>query len=583
MNELSLLTKAIVRERKDIAIAIVCGFVAGIAGVGLFAASGYMISQTVFAPPLYTLIVLTSLVKILGLVRAAARYAERLYTHRATFSVLGRLRAAVFAKLVPLSSETMGRARSGDLLARVVGDVESLQHYFLRVLYPPILIVMVFLATVLFTSAFSLWVACMLVLGMFVTAFIVPAIVRLGQRGSYERVRLHRADFSTEAAEMLYGFRELKLYGKLIGRSDRLRQLSEGLTEEQQTAGRHLLRGQAMHLFVYYLVTWAVLVMGGWLMMEGRLAGVYLAMLLLAAMTVFEDAGAMAVLPAYKQESEHAAKRLAEIVRTADLQPQQPSAQLVGEQAAAVELRGVSFLYADEWRPALREVDLSIPAGTKTAIVGASGSGKTTILELLLKLHTPSAGQVRLNGIPVEELDAASIWRSSNVVMQRSHFFRGTVRDNLLLDEADSRSDEQLTSMLARVQLAGKTLDDPVYEKGENLSAGERQRLALARAMLKGGRFWLLDEPTSSLDAVTEQRLFHELFAQASGDTMLLISHRLTGLSQMDHIIVMDRGRVAESGTYSELMALQGAFYEMNRLEQQLLNETGSSGDGTLR
>ncbi|MBU5445006.1 thiol reductant ABC exporter subunit CydC [Paenibacillus sp. MSJ-34] len=575
MNELAIFTKAMIQERKDIALAIIAGFIAGIAGVILFAASGYMISQTVFAPPLYTLIVLTSLVKILGLLRAASRYAERLYSHRATFSLLSRLRTSFFAKLVPLTPGIFGKKRSGELLARIVGDVESLQHYFLRVAYPPVIVVMVFLATVLFTSAFSFWMACLFVLGMLATAFVVPGLVLLGQRRIQGRVRRQRAAFSTEVTEMLYGFRDLKVYGQLNKREQQLQHASAALAAEQQAAARHLLRGQSLHAFVTFLISWGVLVLGAYLLMEGSLAGVFLAMLVMASLTVFEEAAAMAVLPAYKQESEHAAKRLAETVHAADRQPPQPSGDLSVKQGVSIELCGLSFQYEDEWRPALRDISLKLPAGSKTAIVGPSGSGKTTVVELLLKLRTPTDGHIRFNDVSIMELDDAGIWQASNVVLQRSHFFRGTIRDNLLLNE-EHHSDDELSAVLDKVQLPNKSLHDTVYEKGENLSDGEKQRLALARAMLRKGRLWLLDEPTSSLDYVTEQRVFRHLLAQAEGDTLLLICHRLTGLEEMDRILVMDQGRIVEAGSYSELMEQKGYFYEMKQIELQMIGEAGS-------
>lgn len=574
MNELAILTKAMIQERKDIAIAIIGGFMAGIAGVCLFAASGYLISQTVFAPPLYTLIVLTSLVKILGLLRAASRYAERLYSHRATFSLLSRLRTSFFAKLVPLTPGILGKKRSGELLARIVGDVESLQHYFLRVAYPPVIVVMVFLATVLFTSAFSFWIACLFVLGMLATAFVVPALVLLGQRRIYGRVRQERAALSAEVTELLYGFRDLKVYGQMNKREQQLQRTSAALAAEQQAAARHLLRGQSLHVFVTYLISWGVLILGAYLIMDGSLAGVFLAMLVMASLTVFEEAAPMATLPAYKLDSEHAAKRLAETVLAADRQPPQPSGVLSVEKAVSIELSGVSFQYEDEWRPALKDISLDLPPGSKTAIVGPSGSGKTTLIELLLKLRTPTEGQIRLNDLSIKELDEASIWQASKVVLQHSHFFRGTVRDNLLLNE-EHHSDEALSVMLDKVQLPNKSLDDMVYEKGENLSDGEKQRLALARAMLREGRLWLLDEPTSSLDYVTEQRVFRHLLAQAVNDTLLLICHRLTGLEEMDRILVMDQGRVIEAGTYLELMEKQGYFYEMKQIELQMIGEDG--------
>lgn len=572
MNELTLLAKAMIRERKDIVLSVIGGFIAGIAGVILFSASGYLIAQTVFAPPLYTLIVLTSLVKILGLVRAASRYGERLYSHRATFSVLSRLRTSFFGRLIPVAPGILNQKRSGDLLARIVGDVESLQHYFLRVVYPPIVTVMVFLATVLFASAFSVWISGLLVLGMLAAAFIVPGIVLIGQRKIRGRVRETRAALSTDVAEVLYGFRDLKVYGQLKERENQLQQASAALAAEQQRAADHLLLGQSLHAFVTFFVSWGVLALGAYLIRDGQLAGVFLAMLMMTSLTVFEEAAAMATLPLYKQDSEHAAQRLAETVPISDVQPSEPGGVLSADYGVSIELSGVTFQYEGEWRPALGGVSLVISPGSRTAIVGPSGSGKSTLLDLLLKLRAPSEGVIRLNGRPVEEMDEASIWRTANVVLQHNHFFRGTIRDNLLLDGGEY-ADEELTAALAKVQLANVSLIDPVYEKGENLSDGEKQRLALARAMLHKGRLWLLDEPTSSLDYVTEQLVLKHLFEQAAGDTLLLICHRLTGLEEMDRIVVMDAGRVIESGSYAELMEQKGYFYEMKQIERQMFDD----------
>lgn len=572
MNELAVLSKAMIQERKDILLSILGGFIAGIAGVALFSASGYVVSQTVFAPPLYTLIVLTSMVKLLGLLRAGSRYGERLYSHRATFSMLSRLRTSFFDKLIPLTPGILNRNRSGDLLARIVGDVESLQNYFLRVAYPPIIVVMVFLATVLFTSAFSLWIALLFVAGMLAVAFVVPGIVLLGQRKIHGRVRDQRAQLSTEVTEVLYGFRDLKVYGQLAQREQQLQKASTALAAEQQRASGNLLRGQSMHALVTFLVSWGVLALGAYLIMDGALAGVFLAMLVLASLTVFEEAAAMAVLPAYKEDSEHAAKRLTETVQPAEEQSLQPEGTLSLDQAVSVELSGVTFQYEGEWRPALKDISLHIVPGSKTAIVGPSGSGKSTIIELLLKLRTPTAGDIQLKGVSVTELDEKSIWESANVVLQQSHFFRGTIRDNLLLGE-EEHADDQLLDVLAKVQLADKSLTDMVYEKGENLSDGEKQRLALARALLRKGRLWLLDEPTSSMDYVTEQHVLKNLFAQAAQDTLILIGHRLNGLEEMDQIVVMDQGKIVETGSYSELMEHKGYFYEMKQIERQMIGE----------
>lgn len=202
---------------------------------------------------------------------------------------------------------------------------------------------MVFLSTVLFTSAFSFWIAGLFVLGMLTTAVVVPGIVLLGQRSIQDRVRQQRAALSTEVTEMLYGFRDLKVYGQLTEREHKLQHASATLGTEQERAAGHLLMGQSLHALVTFLVSWSVLALGAYLIQEGELAGVFIAMLVMTSLTVFEEAAAMATLPVYKQDSEHAARRLTDTVQTAQLQISQPSGTLSAHQAVSIELSHVTF------------------------------------------------------------------------------------------------------------------------------------------------------------------------------------------------------------------------------------------------
>jgi ATP-binding cassette subfamily C protein CydC len=156
------------------------------------------------------------------------------------------------------------------------------------------------------------------------------------------------------------------------------------------------------------------------------------------------------------------------------------------------------------------------------------------------------------------------------VILQENHFFYGTIKENLLIAR-ESATDKEMEEVLVKVQLDGFLLDQAVFEKGENLSGGEKQKLAIARALLKGSHIWLLDEPTSSMDALTEQSMYIHLFNKAKNDTLILVSHRLTGLEQMDQIIVMDQGMVVESGSFTELMEKRGYFYGLKQIEKSVL------------
>ncbi|MFC2947440.1 thiol reductant ABC exporter subunit CydC [Virgibacillus sediminis] len=570
MKELRKVTRLMFMEKKDILISIVAGFIAGIAAVGLFSASGYLISKAALAPPLYALIVLTSTVKLLGFVRAIARYAERYFSHRATFTILSNLRVDFFQRLEPLAPGIFQKYRSGDLLSRIVGDVESLQNYFLRVFYPPIVLVMVFIATILFTAYFSVYIALVLLAGLILTLFVIPAVFTIRQEKINQDVRAERGGLSTEVTELLYGLRDLKVNQKLEKKEHELQQSSLSYIKEQENEGINRIYNQSVNTFVSLLVSWVVLGLGAYLVTEEQLNGIFLAMLVMISLTVFEDSGPMAVFPIHLQDSRRAANRLYSVVGEAREDIEAPSLELSANEPPGIRMNQVSFKFPGEWRKSVDEVTLTLEPGSKTAIVGPSGSGKSTILQLLLKMATPHQGEIQLDGMYIDQIRQESIWHNARVVLQENHLFYGTIRDNLRL-AGDDLSDDQLEQALEKVKLSHFSLDAHVFEKGENLSGGEKQRLAIARSMLKGGHFWLLDEPTSSVDALTEKHIHEKIFEQAGQDTIVLVSHRLAGLEKMDQIIVMESGKVIESGTFDELMTRQGYFYQMKEIEKDLL------------
>lgn len=571
MKDLAIVIKLMMVEKKDVFLSILLGFTAGIAAVGLFASSGYLISKAALMPPIYALTVMIALLKLFGFARALSRYGERYFSHRATFTILSNLRVSFYEKLEPLAPGIFQKYRSGDLLSRIVGDVESLQNFFLRVFYPPIVLVMVFLSTIFFFSFYSVYIALVIFLGLLLTGFVVPAIFAWKQRKILSRVREERGELSTEVTELLYGFRDLKIYQKLTGKEEQLVKAADSYLKEQEREGVQSMFNQSVNSFASLFVSWMVLALGAFLVVEGDLNGLFLAMLVMISLTVFENATPMAVFPNHLEDSRRAATRLYSVVREENkANSDEPVETLPIGEALDVELEKVSFTFPDEQRVTLNEINLRLPAGSKTAIVGPSGSGKSTVLQLLLKIQEADTGSVRMGGIPVSQVVQENLWENTNVVLQENHFFYGSIRDNLML-AGEELEDSLLLSALAKVRLDHFSLDDRVLEKGENLSGGEKQRLAIARAMLKGGRLWLLDEPTSSVDVLTEKMIFDHLFEQAKEDTLVLVSHRLTGLEKMDQIIVMEQGWIVETGSFVELMERKGYFYEMKQIEKSVL------------
>ncbi|MCT4779206.1 amino acid ABC transporter ATP-binding/permease protein, partial [Exiguobacterium antarcticum] len=467
-------------------------------------------------------------------------------------------------RLEPLAPGIFAKYRSGDLLARIVGDVESLQNTFLRVVYPPIILVLVFLCTIFFVSFFSLSVALVLVIGLLLTGFVIPGWFAYREQRFARSVRARRGELSTEVTELFQGYRDLKIYQQLGNKEAELNAVAARYVAEEKRNGLHAVSNLAWNTLATLIISWIVLGLGAYLVADGQLDGVFLALLVMTSLTVFENAAPMAILPGFFEDSRHAARRLDDVVE-ATAEPEYRSFELT----RAPELRAeqVTFAFPDQERPVLRDVSVTFPAGSKTAIVGASGSGKSTLLQLLLRMY-PADG-IRIEGTPGQEIDPEAVWRQSNVVLQQNHFFYGTIRDNLQLASSEA-TDDQMIEALNQVGLSLLALDDRVLEKGENLSGGEKQRLAIARIFLRQAPLYLLDEPTSSVDALTEQTILQHLFARATDATLLLVSHRLAGLEKMDQIVVMEQGQVVEVGTYADLMARQGAFYALKQVEQSV-------------
>lgn len=561
---MKLLINLILEERKEALLAVGLGAVSGLTAVALFAQSGYMISKAALSPPFYTILILTAFLKLFGAVKSSSKYFERLISHRVTFSALSRIRQYFFERLDPLVPQVFTKYRSGDLLTRFVGDVEVLQNFFLRVLYPPLVTSLVFLATVFFTVFFSVWLALALVSGFILVAVVVPAAsARSLQKHNVLSKRSHLA---SESVEYLNGYRDLLLHNQLDEQRQRLEVAQQTYIEEQVAVGKTQLWSQTLNATVASLTALVMLGIGAYLVSAGQLNGLFLAMLTLVALTSFETAVPLAGLPGHLHESRQALDRLT-------TQMDQPLPALDEELAPAprysLSLSDVSYQYPGAIRPTLDSIKFHIPAGEKWAIVGASGSGKSTLLQLLAAMAYPTSGEVLFNDQATDRLIPETVWKQLGVQLQGSHFFYGTIRDNLLIANPDA-SDEELIHALEQAQFTSE-LDAAVFERGDNLSGGEKQRLALARLFLLEVPVWLLDEPFTSLDYVTEHRLLNALQHHTQKGTVVLVSHKLSGLETMDGIIVMDHGKILESGSFTQLLENKAAFYEMYQIEKSLI------------
>ncbi|WNF37532.1 thiol reductant ABC exporter subunit CydC [Bacillaceae bacterium IKA-2] len=572
MKELVALTKVMAAEKKAIMLSILLGFIASISSVGLLGTGGYLISQAALYPPLYTLTMTIVFVRFFGLSRAASRYAERYFSHKATFTILGKLRVYFYDKIEPLAPALFATYRSGDLLSRVVADVDRLQFFFLRVFYPPLVMVVVFITTGLIIYTYSLGMALVLFGGFLVVGFIIPFIFTFLTGNIGYQLRANRSQLSVVITEYLFGFTDLRTNQRLKTKQAEIETISDQLIADQEKDGILACKGEGVSLFAAYLTAWVALLAGVIYVVSGQLNGVYLAMLVLVTLTVFESATPMAAIPGHVEESKVAARRLFQLTNDQGIERKFLAPDLVDFKKVIkpenISFRDVSFTYPNVARKALSNISLEIKPKSKIAIVGASGSGKSSLIQLLLKFYSEYEGEVTLADRTLADYSEEEARTYFGVILQGNHFFNDTVRANLLISNPEA-TEQELKNVLADVSLSQLCLNTIMSEKGLSLSGGERQRLAIARMILKDAPIQLLDEPTTGLDSITEQEVLSVLWSKFEGKTVVYITHRLVGLEKMEKIVVLDKGRIIETGSYEDLMKNEGHFYELKQIEKE--------------
>lgn len=548
------LLQMIWHDKKDVLLAMIAGTISGLTAVALFAQSGFLISKAALMPPFYIILILTAFLKLFGVAKSASKYAERFISHRVTFRFLSAVRMRFFKQLVP-QSNLLNAYKSGDLLNRITSDVDLLQHFFLRVVYPPFIALFVFITTILFTVWFSPWIALLLMIGLIMTSTVVPFIFIHKKRMTAVVVK---KDFTNEVTEYLYGYRDLQLHHQLADKELSLQKLSN---EYAKLKKREITHEQSAHFWnqlISLLTAFFIVGAGAYFVSVGALDGLYLAMLVLISLTVFESAVPLAMLPSHYKNAKEATERLDEISVTPVALDYMP---LQCNKPINFTFNDVSYYYPKTLHSAVLNVNFVINAGEKVAIVGPSGSGKSTLFQLLIKELQPKSGEICMNEQSMHLVNEQELWEQMSIHLQHNHFFSGSIKDNLLIANPTA-TDDELQQVLDQVMIT-KPLTANVYEKGGNLSGGEKQRLAFARVLLKNSAIWLLDEPFTSIDAQTEAHLYSTLLTKGKDKTVVFITHKLTNLEKMDRILVMNHGMLSETGTFEELIAQRGLFFEM--------------------
>ncbi|MFJ5836379.1 thiol reductant ABC exporter subunit CydD [Streptomyces shenzhenensis] len=559
-------------RRGRLVLALLLGSLALGSAVGLMATSGWLISRASQQPPVLYLMVAVTATRAFGIGRAVFRYAERLVSHDAVLRMLADTRVAVYRRLERLAPAGLRTARRGDLLSRLVSDVDALQDYWLRWLLPAGVALAVSAGSVAFTAWLLPEAAAALAAGLLAAGVGVPLLTGAVARHAERRLAPARGLLATRVTDLLTGTAELTVAGALPARGDEARRADGTLTRIASRAATATALGDGLTALISGLTVAATALLGAQAVAAGRLGGVAVAVVVLTPLAAFEAVLGLPIAVRYRQRVRRSAERVYEVLDAAEpvREPRRPRQAPVSPFPLVV--KGLAARHPGQHREALAGLDLSLERGRRVAVVGPSGSGKTTLGQVLLRFLDPDAGSYTLAGVDARALDGDDVRRLVGLCAQDAHLFDSSVRENLLLARKNA-TEAELRDALARARLLDWAdglpdgLDTLVGEHGARLSGGQRQRLALARALLADFPVLVLDEPAEHLDLPTADALTADLLAATEGRTTLLITHRLAGLDAVDEVVVLDGGRVAQRGTYAELAAVDGPLRAMAERE----------------
>ncbi|MCC5515622.1 cysteine/glutathione ABC transporter ATP-binding protein/permease CydC [Vibrio splendidus] len=541
------------------------------ASIGLLTLSGWFISASAvagltIARETFNYMLPGGGVRGLAMSRTAGRWGERVVSHNATFKLLTDLRIFFFKKLAPLIPGRISNLRDADLLNRLVADVDAMDHVYLRLVSP----VTVGVFGIFFLTLFLMWFdsSLGLILGsiLLIMLLVWPILFyKLGKRNGGELTQ-NKADLRVTTLDWIEGYSELTLFGA----EERYR---NAILETQ----RKLMANQFVNANLTGMASAALMLFNGltlvlmlWLAADGvggNAPDPFIALMAFATMASFELLMPIAGAFQHLGQTLSSARRLNEVILS------EPEVQFAEEKLDInkpldITFSNVTFNYPDSERSVLNAVDLTIPATNKVAIVGQTGSGKSTLIQLLTRYWDPKKGYISIAGIELTQWNESQLRESISVVSQRVDILNGTLRDNLLIARPEA-TDDHLANILRDVGLEklleNNALDSWLGDGGRQLSGGEKRRIGIARAILHDAPILLLDEPTEGLDKQTEHSIMTLFEKHFEGKTVIFITHRLIGLESMDSIVLIEQGEIVENGSHEKLLNEAGRYFQLRQ------------------
>jgi ATP-binding cassette subfamily C protein CydC len=555
------------------------GFGTILSGIGLLGTSGYLISAAALQPSIAELQIAIVAVRFFGISRGVFRYAERLVSHDATLRLLGGLRVWFYRRLEPLAPARIREYRRGDLLSRLVHDIDLLEDLYVRVISPALIALGVGLFTGFLLGRWDPLFAVAFWCFYLIAAFLIPFGVGRLTKSAADAQVARRGELEGFLLEYLGGLADLLLFDHSKSWQNRIQALSRHYEQSLARLTRITSVFEALLNLVQNLALIPLLLIAIPAVISGDLDPVFLAAALLISYAGYE-----AVLPLPRSSrqwssSTKAARRLFEIldVDPAVLPPEKP---IPAGEPSRLQAQELEFYYPNEHQSALSDVSFRIRKGEQIGIAGRSGAGKSTLVNLLLRFWEYTSGSMRLDTTEIRELLPGDVRRFFAVVEQDGYLFEGTIRQNLKLAKSDAPDDTILTALrdaeaLQFIESLPEGLDTWIGEHGFGLSGGEARRILIARALLQDRSALVLDEPTADVDPLTANKLIRTLRSETDSRLIIWITHRLGGLDFLDEILVLEKGQVIERGGFSDLLDQKGVFYKQwgKQLEAKLMDQ----------
>jgi ATP-binding cassette, subfamily C, bacterial CydC len=554
--------------RGQLLVSVLAGAAATGCGVALLAVSGFLLARASQHPGILAISVAVVAVRGLAIGRGVFRYIERLASHDVAFRVLADIRVAIYRRLERLAPAGLAAFRSGDLLARLISDVDATQDLFIRGVGPPLAAALVGAGAVTACLLILAPAGGVLALGLLTAGVAVPALAVAASRRAARVTAPARGELGATMTDLLSGAAELHAFGAQAAGLAAVDAADQRLTSLARRSATAAGLGSGLMAAVAGLTVWGVLVLAVAAVAGGTLTRVPLAVVTLTALAAFEAVTDLPAAALQLGDSRGAAERIGAVLDAPDpvADPVTPRPLPAGPARAC--LQGVQVRYEPDGPLALDGFDLDLGPGRRVALVGPNGAGKSTVASVLLRFCEPVGGSVTLGGADLASYAADDVRTVIGGCPQDPHIFDATVRENLRLARPGAGDDELAAAaanarLLPWIESLPRGWDTRVGPRGAAMSGGERQRLALARALLADPDLLILDEPTTHLDPEAASALTADLLAVTAGRATLLITHDFDGLDQVDEIIVLDRGQVVQRGTHRELMRAGGAYRQL--------------------